>query len=113
MKTIIAGSRTITNPVFLAKAIAESGFFITEVISGRAPGVDTLGERWARMKNIPITLFPANWAEHGKAAGPIRNQEMAEYGDALLLVWDGKSSGSKDMLSRAKARGLQVYVLII
>ena len=113
MKVIIAGSRHINNPDFVAQAIAESGFSISEVVSGGAAGVDTMGERWARLNGIPIKVFPAKWKVHGKAAGPIRNQEMAEYANGLVAVWDGKSSGTKDMINRAKAEGLQVYILIV
>lgn len=41
--------------------------------------------------------------KHGRAAGPIRNQQMAERADALVAVWDGASRGTGDMLRRALA----------
>ncbi len=113
MKTIIAGSRTITNASFVNEAISKAGFVITEVVSGCAAGVDTLAERWARLNSIPIASFPANWKGHGKAAGPIRNQVMAEYADALIAVWNGKSRGTKDMIERATKLGLKVYVHMV
>jgi hypothetical protein len=47
-------------------------------------------------------MFPAKWDKYGKAAGPLRNREMAAYADALILVWDGKSRGSANMLAEAK-----------
>ena len=47
MKVIIAGSRDITDYSLVCRAISESKFDITEVISGTARGVDTLGEKWA------------------------------------------------------------------
>lgn len=113
MKVIIAGSRTITDYTLVHNAIAASGWSdeITEVISGGAPGVDTLGEQWAKKHNIPITILAASWQLHGKAAGPIRNQEMADYAEALIAIWDGKSSGTKDMINRSGKMGLRVYVL--
>lgn len=46
MRTIIAGSRSITDYALIQKAVSESGFEITEVVSGGAIGVDRLGERW-------------------------------------------------------------------
>lgn len=40
MKVIIAGSRTIEDGSLIEQAVQESGFAITEVVSGCAPGVD-------------------------------------------------------------------------
>lgn len=44
MKTIIAGSRSITNYDQILEAISLSNIIITTVISGTANGVDKLGE---------------------------------------------------------------------
>lgn len=115
MKTIIAGTRTIANPALVAQAIRASSWAaqITEVVSGKAPGVDTLGEQWAHARGLPVVEFPADWDRHGKAAGPIRNEAMACYADALILVWDGVSPGSANMLKIARQRGLRVYVYTV
>ena len=43
MKVIIAGSRNFTDYKVLQDAIKNSGFKITEVVSGGAKGVDSLG----------------------------------------------------------------------
>jgi len=113
MRTIIAGSRTITDPLEVEKAIANSGFQITEVICGGAQGVDSLGAAWANAHAIPCTFFMAEWEAHGKAAGPIRNSEMAANADALILVYDGKSRGSADMLMKAHDKGLKIYLHLV
>jgi hypothetical protein len=100
-KVIIAGSRTIYHYQTVENAIRRAqqlGMVITEVVSGHAHGVDTLGEQWAHKNNIPVTYYPANWKKHGKIAGHIRNGQMAAYADCLILVWDGSSPGSKNML---------------
>lgn len=110
MKVIIAGSRTITEMSVLQQAIAAAGFDITEVISGGAKGVDELGNEWARQNKLRYRIFWALWKTHGRAAGPIRNQEMADFADALIAVWDGRSRGTADMIRRAQAKGLPVYV---
>jgi hypothetical protein len=54
-------------------------------------------------------MVPALWDQFGKSAGFRRNVEMAEYADALVLVWDGKSRGSGHMLRIAQERGLQIH----
>ena len=102
MKVIIAGSRHMPFSMFhlIDEAVKKSNFQVTEVVCGLARGADMFGGKWAVNNSIPVKTFPANWDEHGKAAGPIRNQQMAEYADALIVFsWDG-SRGSKDMLMR-------------
>ena len=89
MKTIIAGSRGITDIKLVGKAVKESGFAITEVVSGTARGVDQLGEQWARNNHVPIRRFPAKWDTFGKSAGYRRNEEMADYADSLIALWEG------------------------
>lgn len=113
MKTIIAGSRTITDYDVVLEVIKKSNLEITEVVSGVAQGVDTLGITYAYNNDIPIAQFPANWNKHGKSAGYIRNVEMAQYADALIAVWDGKSKGTKNMIEIANKRNLKVYIEII
>jgi len=115
MKVIVAGPRTIEDYEAVQAAILASGFLITELISGRARGVDSLGEDWANSQDppIPIISYPANWELHGRKAGAIRNGIMAYYADALVLVWDGQSSGSADMLKKAKLRKLLIYEVVV
>ncbi len=110
MKTIIAGSRSITSYPIVCAAITNSKFKITEIVSGTARGVDRLGEEYAIYFNTPIKRMPANWGKYGKSAGPIRNREMAEYADALIAVWDGKSKGTANMIEVSKEFGLKVFV---
>lgn len=114
MKTIIAGSRDINDYELVVAAIEQSGFTITEVVSGKARGVDTLGEAWAKIHNIPVKPFPAEWRPKGKldkAAGIKRNINMGNYADALIAVWDGKSRGTEHMIRIATVKGLKVFVL--
>lgn len=110
MKTIIAGSRGIRDLKVVLEAVEECGFEVTSVVSGCAQGVDTLGEIYAGQNNLPVHKYPAQWDKYGKAAGPIRNKLMSENAEALIAVWDGQSSGTRNMISNAKARGLKVYV---
>lgn len=111
MKTIIAGTRTATREQTLA-AIGTCPWRdrISRVLCGAAQGADTYGETWAYAVGLPVDYYEADWKAHGKAAGPIRNQKMADNAEALILAWDGQSKGSADMLRRAKAKGLLIYV---
>ncbi len=72
------------------------------ILSGGASGADALGERYAQENDFKIERYPADWDKYGKAAGPIRNKEMAEKCDYVICFWDGKSSGTRSMIFYAK-----------
>lgn len=113
MKTIIAGSREITDYEQLCRAVLFANFDITEIVSGTARGVDRLGERLGKEFDIPVVQFPADWKKYPKAAGHIRNAEMAKYAEACIILWDGKSPGTKSMISLAKKYNLKLYVHLV
>jgi lactate dehydrogenase-like 2-hydroxyacid dehydrogenase len=113
MKTIVAGSRYITDQKVVNESILDSKFEITELVSGTCRGVDYCGLRFAKENDIPIREFPALWNLYGKKAGPIRNQAMVDYADALIAIWDGKSKGTKDIIERAKKKNLKLLVVIV
>lgn len=110
MKTIIAGSRSITDYRLLLEAISLIDWEITEVISGRARGADRLGERWARKNHIPIRIFHPDWRKYGKSAGLHRNKEMVNEADALIALWDGQSHGTQHTIGLANNKHLPMYV---
>lgn len=113
-KVIIAGGRDFKNypllrgycDYYLSNKISQG--YTIEIISGKAKGADTLGEDYALERGYKVISFPADWNTHHLAAGSIRNGEMAEYGDALIAFWDGKSKGTKDMIKQATNKGMMV-----
>ena len=113
MKVIIAGSRNMPASKYrwVARAIDLSGFDVTEVVCGLARGADLLGKRWAEENGIPVALFPADWDKYRKAAGPIRNKQMLDYADALIVfIWEG-SRGSENMLAQTRKAGKPCFVI--
>jgi hypothetical protein len=110
MKTIVAGSRNITNKAHVAYAMSQCPWTITEVVSGTARGVDQLGEEVAADLKLPVARFPADWSM-GRGAGHARNVKMAHYAEALVAIWDGHSTGTKHMIETATRRGLKVFVV--
>lgn len=115
MKLIIAGTRTLTPSFdFIFSSIKMLGITnITEIVSGGAPGVDLEGEHFASHMHLPVKRFLPDWDKHGKSAGPKRNRQMAEYADALLLIWDGQSKGSSSMKQEAIKLRRSVYEIVI
>ena len=113
MKVVIAGSRHIKDRLGLVKAITQSGFDITEVVSGTATGVDQMGEAWALAHDIKVKRFPADWTKHGNAAGPIRNADMAEYADAAIILWDSQSRGTLNMIKNMHTRDKPYFIRMV
>ena len=71
-------------------------------VSGGCRGADMLGERYARENGMCIERYPADWNTYGRAAGPMRNRQMAEVTDYVICFWDGLSHGTKTMIEYAK-----------
>lgn len=115
MKLIVAGSRDVCDQEFIEDILdgIHQNRTITSVICGCARGPDTIGRVWAESRGVPIELFPANWEKHGSAAGPIRNAQMAEVADGLVAFWDGKSSGTRDMIKKMEKLNREVRVIVM
>lgn len=110
MRIIVAGSREDVTLSDVEKALKESGWNPTVILSGTAIGADRFGEAIAKQRNIALERYPADWSQYGKSAGYKRNVQMAERADALVAVWNGSSKGTKHMIDIATAKGLKVYV---
>ena len=101
MRLIIAGSRSFTDYEFLRSHcdLIIAGRHPIEIVNGGCgKGVDAVAHQWAINNHYPLRMFFADWNTHGKAAGPIRNKEMADYATDCIVFWDGKSRGSKNMI---------------
>ena len=107
---IVAGSRHIDDYDLVCRAIQESGFTISEIVEGGARGADRLARRFAQEHGIECDTFEADWNRYGKKAGPLRNSEMAEYGDGCVAVPAPSSRGTWDMVKKARANYLTTYV---
>ena len=134
MKCVIAGGRTIglkevdgkmvqmtlEDAPFIMDAFTRCDWYdkITEIVSGRARGIDNLGEQLAMKLNLNMCTFPADWKDisrkgvvirtnkYGKyntLAGHMRNEDMAKYTDiAIVIMALGGSSGSLNMIDNMK-----------
>jgi hypothetical protein len=109
---IIAGSRGITDYAKVRALILECEWAVSiqAVISGTAPGVDRLGERWAREYGKSIIRMPADWQTNGIAAGYIRNVAMAKTAEGLIAIWDGRSHGTRNMIDAMNKEGKPVFI---
>jgi hypothetical protein len=125
LRVIVAGSRDFEDYEFLRSrlivtlaswdaGVEPRGYPRKAVIlSGAARGADELGERFAESHGLEVLKYPADWQQHGKAAGPIRNRQMARNADALVAFWDGDSRGTANMILEAHRAGLDVRVHLV
>ena len=125
---IIAGTRTYSD---YGKLIQVCSDYVTHllkdgiseideitIVSGMAPGADSLGLCFAKQYGMNYRTFPADWSANGKAAGPMRNEEMAKFAvadgayGALIAFWDGKSKGTASMIKLAEQYKLKVLIVL-
>lgn len=86
---------------------------ITLLIHGASTGVDSYADWWGktRLGVDAVKAFPAHWKHKmcapgctqivGKAAGPIRNQQMLDEGKPDLVIAFPGGIGTADMVHRA------------
>jgi len=114
MKLVITGSRFGRADVeyWLDRWVRKYGV-PDLIILGDARGVDAQARAWCIKHGYNHRVFVADWATHGKAAGPLRNQQMmdaADVGDWCIGLPAGEGAGTFDCLRRAKNRGLFIVV---
>lgn len=116
MHIIVAGGRSFADYPMLRDKL---DLFVSEttepitVVSGTARGADTLGEQWAKERGHAIERYPANWDTHGRKAGWLRNNQMADVADAVVVFWNGRKQGSGSwmMIQIAIERDLPLRVV--
>lgn len=118
----MTGSRDWTDWKTLTAALFQAAdcYDPITVVSGACPtGADAMAE-WVAEHLLPflenggvrVERHPADWDRHGKAAGPVRNQEMVDLGADLCLAFPlGASRGTRDCMRRAEAAGIPVRVI--
>ena len=107
MRIGVTGGRDYMKVNVVREAITAYVPKTATLVHGAARGADTLCFQIAKRLGIQCEAHPAHWEAHGKAAGPIRNQEMVDSGLDLLLAFPG-GSGTADMVRRAKLKNVKV-----
>lgn len=113
MRVLVCGGRDWKyGPNLIAEQLEIVG--ATVVIHGAARGADLAGKTAGKRLGLKVISFPADWDRYGLAAGPIRNQKMLDEGkpDMVLAFHDDieKSTGTKDMVRRAKKAGVSCVI---
>lgn len=115
MKVLVCGSRSIDDQDVVTRAIYGSPFDVSTIIHGDADGVDAEADQYAHDYAVDTEVHPIPewvWEKVGRKAGPMRNEYMVRQADAVVAVWDGESSGTKDAMQQAESVGLPVYKVV-
>lgn len=107
MRIIVTGGRRYNDRATFAQVMEEYADQTPTIVHGGMSGADMWGFLWAREKGFPQETFRADWDAHGRAAGPIRNQEMVDAGADLVIAFPGER-GTADCVRRAEAAGIPV-----
>lgn len=110
MKVIVCGGRDFDNLAYVWGALdaMHEKYGITALMQGGAKGADSLASEWAKTKpGIQRYVCKADWEKHGRAAGPIRNKRMLEWGPDLVVAFPG-GSGTANMVKLATDAGVAV-----
>lgn len=115
-RVLITGSREFSDIEIARTALSDARWSLGPdlvVVHGAARGADRLLAVMAGQLGLVTEAHPANWTEHGKAAGFIRNQAMVDAGADLALVFlvEGVACrGTKDCWRRADRAGIPCRV---
>jgi predicted Rossmann fold nucleotide-binding protein DprA/Smf involved in DNA uptake len=115
MRMAVVGSRTI-NDVGLILASMDSAREkycqpdeAIVIISGGAKGVDTIAQDLAHTEGYDFILFkPYHMIDPSTKYSPkfffARNKQIADNADVVVILWDGKSNGTKHIIEYCKKR---------
>lgn len=107
MKIAIIGSRSITAPD-LESYISECD----EIVSGGADGVDSYAAEYARAHGLKLTEFLPQYERYGRGAPIVRNKEIVNYADKIVVFWNGSSKGTLSVIKYAEKIGKPCKIII-
>jgi hypothetical protein len=107
LRILVCGSRYYTDFSRVHRVLAEYGQAQPVIIHGDAKGADSLAEAAAALLDFATERHVADWATHGKAAGPIRNRQMLDREPNLVIAF-GDGKGTRDTVNEAGRRGIAV-----
>lgn len=114
MRVLVCGSRDWTNASVIRMTMAWLSRN-SVIIHGDCRGADRIAADAAKKMGYEVIAYPADWHTHGKAAGPIRNQQMLDEGRPELVIAFtddlSRSRGTADMVRRARLKGVPVRIV--
>lgn len=124
MKFAVVGSRTVTDATIVYNALDDaiekycSPDDAITIISGGAKGVDTIARGIAEARGYDFILFkPYHMIDPSVEYTPkyffTRNKQIADNADVVVIIWDGKSPGTADMVKYCKKKKKTYTILVV
>ena len=115
MKVVITGSRGITDFSLVETAMRRSGLEgkITQVALRGTSGLAPLDKQYADEHAIPLRRFDPIWNPRGRRdnrAELTRDEDLAQYADAAVVVWDRKSAENQHLIRTMVGLGKETHV---
>lgn len=109
-RVIVFGSRNWGWGDYIRERIRALPAGTVIVHGGCHTGADRFAHVYAHELGFTVEVVPARWDLHGRAAGPFRNEGMAELGARLAIGFRsrGKSGGTDDMARAAIRHGIEL-----
>ena len=109
MILLIVGSRNITN-FDISPYIPDN---VEIIISGGACGVDDIAEKYADLHRLSKYIIRPDYKRYGRGAPLKRNEKMVDMADAVLVIWDGCSKGTKHTIEYTKKQNKPIFVVLV
>ena len=108
MKLAVIGSRNLTNIILDQYVSGE----VKEIVSGGAVGVDSCAAEYAKKMGLKLTEFLPQYERYGRAAPIVRNKEIVDYADKIVVFWNGSSKGTLSVIKYAERIGKPFEVIL-
>ena len=109
MKIAIVGSRNI---ILTKNDLAERVSENDEIISGGACGVDRCAAKYAVDYGLKLTEILPKYELYGRAAPIVRNKEIVDLADKVIVFWNGTSKGSLSVIKYSEKIGKPCEVIL-
>ncbi len=108
MKIGIAGSRSLDVPI-PDNVITDN---VSMIYTGGAVGIDRRVRDFAQQRGITVTEILPEYKLYGKSAPLVRNELIVRLSDMVYVFWDGKSHGTKHVISQCKEKNKPCIIFL-
>ena len=113
MRVLVAGGRNYTDreAIYSLLDALHNQTTISTIINGGCTGADALAASWGRSRLVHVETYFADWTNHGRAAGPIRNRRMIQEGKPDMAILFPGGHGTLDMARQLRSNNVPTQVV--
>lgn len=104
------------------KLINESYYRVDEIVTGNADGIDKLARKYAVDNSVPLYVIDGtsecysrvyNGSMNDWKKGKLKDMELVESCDAMIVIWDGETYGTKHVIDIVNNTGKSCDLIMI